>query len=43
MVVTANGEYHWEDWDVIPNGFRQGDQSAILIRDRITDPPYYHV
>lgn len=42
-VVTWDGEYLWENWDLIPNGFHRGDQSGLLIRDRVTDPPFYHV
>lgn len=29
--------------DSIPNGFHQGDQSNIMVGDRLTAPPYYHV
>lgn len=29
------------DCDSMPNGFHQGDQSNILIGDRLTAPPYY--
>lgn len=41
LVVSWDGEYEWADWDSIPNGFHKGDQSNLLVRDRLTDPPYY--
>lgn len=41
-VVSWDGEYLWEQWDQVPNGFHRGDQSGLLIRDRVTDPPFYH-
>lgn len=28
--------------DSLPNGFHRGDQSNIIFRDRLTEPPYYH-
>lgn len=40
-VVTWTGEYEWQQWDSIPNGFQRGDQSALLVGDRLTEPPYY--
>ena len=40
-MVTWNGSFqHWQ-WDDIPNGFHQGDQSALLAWDRLADPPYH--
>lgn len=42
-VVSKDGEYEWEHWDLVPNGFHRGDQSGLLIRDRVTDPPFYHI
>lgn len=42
LVVTWTGEYEWPAWDGIPNGFHQGDQSALLCGDRISEPPFYH-
>lgn len=41
-VVSWDGEYEWAEWDSFPNGFHRGDQSALLVRDRVSDPPYYH-
>lgn len=29
--------------DSIPNGYHQGDQSNLLIGDRLCSPPYYHI
>lgn len=40
-MVTWSGEYLWEMWDAIPNGFHRGDQSDLIVRDRLTDPPFY--
>lgn len=28
--------------DRLPNGFHQGDQSNLLFKDRLCEPPYYH-
>lgn len=41
-VVTWDGAYRWSQWDSIPNGFHRGDQSALLMGDHISEPPYYH-
>jgi len=43
FVVTWTGEYLWKDWDNIPNGFHRGNQSALLIGDRVSDPPYHPI
>lgn len=40
MVVTTNGEYAWKDWDLIPEGYRRGSESALLCKDRINDIPF---
>jgi hypothetical protein len=40
MVTWGGCFQHWE-WDYIPNGFHQGDQSALLAWDRLADPPYH--
>ena len=40
-MVTWTGSYRHHQWDGIPNGFHQGDQSALLAWDRIADPPYH--
>ena len=40
-MVTWGGEYEPHQWDEIPNGFHQGDQSALLAWDRLADPPYH--
>ncbi len=42
FIVTWTHEYEWP-WDRIPNGFHQGDQSALLSGDRVSAPPYYPV
>ena len=39
-IVTWNGEYLRPYWDTIPNGFHRGDQSAIMVGDRLTGPEY---
>lgn len=41
LMVTWDGEYVWPHWDSIHNGFHRGDQSGLLVRDRLTEPPYY--
>ena len=40
-MVTWDGCYQNWQWDAIPNGFHQGDQSALLAWDRLADPPYH--
>lgn len=40
-MVTWTGSYEHRQWNGIPNGFHQGDQSALLAWDRVADPPYY--
>lgn len=40
-VVTWHREYLRHEWDGIPNGFHRGNQSALLFRDRLCDPPFY--
>jgi hypothetical protein len=40
MIVTWDQEYEWP-WDRIPNGFHQGNQSALLTGDKNSAPPYY--
>lgn len=42
LVVTWKGVYQERDWDNIPNGFHRGDQSGLLVGDRLTEPPFYH-
>lgn len=42
-VVTWDGEYRWEQWDSFPNGYRRGDQSALLCGDRLTCPPMFPI
>ena len=40
-MVTWKGCYQPCQWDDIPNGFHQGDQSALIAWDRLADPPYH--
>jgi len=40
FVVSWTGEYEWKDWDSIPGGFRNGNQSNILSGDRLTCGAY---
>ncbi len=40
IIATWTSEHEWP-WDTIPNGFHQGDQSALLTGDRVSCPPYY--
>jgi len=42
-VITWNGAYEYPNWDSIPNGFHRGNQSALIIGDRVSDPPYYAI
>lgn len=42
LVVSWIGEHPWEQWDAVPNGYHQGDQSNVLVGDRLTCPPYWH-
>lgn len=43
IVVTWSGEYEYPNWDSIPNGYHQGNQTALLIGDRISDPPFHPI
>lgn len=40
-VVAWDGLYPVLSCDMCPNGFHQGDQSNVLIGDRLTASPYY--
>jgi hypothetical protein len=40
-VVTFSAEYDVSQGNEIPDGFHRGDQSGLLVRDRLCDPPYY--
>lgn len=42
LLVSWDGEYEWKNWDNVPNGYHKGDQSNVLIGDRLTMPPYHH-
>lgn len=39
-IVAGDGDYQWEQWDLIPNGFHRGNQSNLLCGDRMTLIPY---
>lgn len=41
-VVAWQGDYAMGQWETIPNGLHRGDQSNVIIGDRLTCPPYYH-
>lgn len=41
-VVSWENVWPVQTCDQIPNGYHQGDQSNVLIGDRLTSPPYYH-
>lgn len=41
-IVAWDGMYPLTQCDSIPNGFHQGNQSNVLVGDRLTAPPYYH-
>lgn len=40
-VVSWTGEYEWEHWDMIPNGFHRGNQSNLIAGDHLCEPPFY--
>lgn len=42
LIVGWHGEYPWEQWASVPNGYHNGDQSNVLVGDRLTEPPYWH-
>lgn len=42
IVVGWNHENAWPNWN-IKNGFHDGDQSQVIVGDRLSKPPYYHV
>lgn len=39
--VTWDTETEWPGWDKVPNGFHRGDQSQILVSDRMCRAPFY--
>jgi hypothetical protein len=41
LVVTWGGEFSVQICDGAPNGFHNGDQSNLLVGDRLSCPPYY--
>src|SRR5437899_6294779 len=41
LMVTYEGVYEFPYWDSAPNGFHQGNQSALIVGDRLTAPPYF--
>lgn len=41
IVVGWHHENAWPDWN-IRNGFHDGDQSEVIVGDRLSKPPYYH-
>lgn len=43
FVVTWTGEYEYPNWDSIPNGYHRGNQSALLMGDRVSDPPFHPI
>lgn len=42
LIVDWDGVYEYPKWNDGPNGFHRGDQSALIMGDRLTAPPYYH-
>jgi hypothetical protein len=40
-LVTAVGDYLWEEWDSAPGIIHQGAQENLLTGDRLTEPPYH--
>lgn len=41
LMVTWIGEYEIPKWKTAPNAFRNGNQSAVIVRDRLCDPPFW--
>lgn len=39
--VGWDGEYPPQAWGMVPNGFHRGDQSNLIFKDRLAEPPYY--
>lgn len=42
-MVTFDGEYLWDDWNKVKNGYHRGNQSNLLCGDRLTEPPFYPI
>lgn len=42
LMVTWKDEVEKEGWDLIPNGFQRGNQSALIVGDRLTEKPYFN-
>ncbi len=40
LLVSWTGVHREPEWDHVPNGFRNGDQSNILCGDRLSRKPY---
>jgi hypothetical protein len=40
-VITWNRDLLWADWDSDPTGYQRGDQSGLLAKDHLCEPPYY--
>lgn len=41
LSVTSNGTYPMSHWLHVPEGYHDGNQSALLTGDRMTCPPFY--
>lgn len=42
LMITWTQEVEKEGWDLIPNGFQRGTQGALIVGDRLTEPPYHN-
>ncbi len=40
-LVSWDGEHQEHNWDSVKNGYHNGNQSNLLVGDRITEPPFY--
>lgn len=40
-MVTWDNEELWPHWDSLKNGYHNGDQSGLIVGDRLTQPEYY--
>src|SRR5260221_5060464 len=41
-IAAWDGLWPVQNCDSIPNGYHKGDQSNLVVGDRLTMPPYYH-
>lgn len=42
-VIDGEGSWEYPRWNMSANGYHRGNQSALLMGDRLTAPPFYAV